>query len=74
VDGWIEAAWSPPAEIGTARANLDATLDAFLSLRGLSRGGLAEDDIRIDLVYLGPGARGCGRRLMIRTTAVPPGG
>ena len=73
-DGWIEVAWSPPAEAGTARADLDAALDAFLSRRGLSRADLAGENIRIDLVYLGPSVGGCGRRLMIRTTALPPGG
>jgi hypothetical protein len=72
VDGWIEVAWVPPAQSGTARADLDAALDAFLSRRGLSLADLTEDDIRIDLVYLGSGAGGCVRRLMIRTTAMPP--
>ena len=52
---------------------MDAALDAFLSQRGLSLADLTEDDLRIDLVYLGSGAGGCARRLMIRTTAVPPG-
>ena len=73
VDGWIEVAWSPPAEVGTARADLASALDAFLSQRGLSRADLAEDDIRIDLVYMGSSAGGCGRRLMIRTTALSSG-
>jgi hypothetical protein len=44
-----------------------------LSRRGLSLADLADDDIRIDLVYLGSSAGGCGRRLMIKTTVVPPG-
>ena len=73
VDGWIEVAWSPPARSRTAKADLDAALDAFLSRRGLSLADLADDDIRIDLVYLGSSAGGCGRRLMIKTTVVPPG-
>lgn len=73
VDGWIEVAWIPPAQSGTAKADLDVALDAFLSRRGLSQADLSEDDIRIDLVYLGSDAGGCGHRLMIRATAVPPG-
>src|SRR5690348_6198449 len=67
VDGWIEVAWSPPPEAGTARADLDAALDAFLSQRGLSRAGLAEDDLRIGPGLHGTECRSLRARLMSRT-------
>src|SRR5689334_19752542 len=45
-DDWIEVAWSPPAEAGTARADLGTALDTFLSQRSLGRADLAKDDRR----------------------------
>lgn len=59
-------AWFPLVRGGTANTEeLVVALDAFLFQRGLSRADLAEDDVWIDLVYLEPGAGGCGRRLMM---------
>ena len=48
-------------------AGLAAALDSFLSQRGLSRNEVANEDLRVDLVYLGPGKGRCARRLMIRS-------
>jgi hypothetical protein len=73
VDEWTDIAWLEPSK-GRAAFMTDQVvrraLDSFLSERGMSRSQLADDDIRIDMVYLGPAKGTCLRRLMIRTRAL----
>jgi len=71
VDDWLEVAWLEPDASTDPKAGLDLALDSFLSQRGLSRKNLADRDVRLDLVYLGPAWGGCAKRLMIRSTALP---
>jgi hypothetical protein len=52
------------------KAELARTLDSFLSQRGMSRNELADDDIRVDLVYLGPAKGRCATRVLVRTAAL----
>lgn len=69
VDEWTEVA-RLESERGPFKAELTRTLDVFLSKRGMSRNELADDDIRVDLVYLGPAKGRCARRVLVRTAAL----
>lgn len=77
LDDWIEVAWLEPTTQGDNRSSeVNAVLDAWLRDRGTMRDKVADDDIRIDLVYVGP-ERGawhtrsltwanCGTRVLVR--------
>jgi hypothetical protein len=71
VDEWTEIAWMEPSHGATQfRSELAAVVQAFLAERGLGGARIADDDIRVDRVYLGPDKGSCGQRVMIRTTAL----
>jgi hypothetical protein len=60
VGEWTDVAWLEPSKGQTvSTTDMVRVLDSFLSERGMSRSQLA-DDIRADLVYLGP-AKGYAR-------------
>jgi len=69
MDEWTEVAWLE-SEGGAFKAELARTLHAFLAERGMSRNEIADNDIRVDLVYLGPAKGRCARRLLVRTAAL----
>jgi hypothetical protein len=54
----------------TIKQEVSRALDSFLSERGMTRSQLSDDDIRIDLLYLGPAKVVCAHRVMIRTQAL----
>jgi hypothetical protein len=68
-DGWTEVACLE-SESGPFKAELARTLNAFLAERGMSRNEIADHDIRVVLVYLGPAKGRCARRLLVRTAAL----
>ena len=67
---WVEVAWLEPKDHGNGMAEISGVLESWLSERGLTRSDIRDDDIRVDLVYLGPVRGACGTRIMIRATAV----
>jgi hypothetical protein len=73
VDEWTDVAWLEPSKRQVAFGKdpeVSRALDSFLAERGMSRLQLADRDIRIDMVYLGPAKGMCTRRLMVRTQAL----
>ena len=69
MDEWTEVAWLE-SEGGPFKAELARTLDTFLSERAMSRNEIADDDSRVDLVYLGPAKGRCARSVLVRTAAL----
>lgn len=70
---WTEVAWVEPSKGqpgSVTKQDVSRALDSFLSERGMSRSQLSDDDIRIDLAYLGPAKGVCAYRVMIRTQAL----
>lgn len=67
---WVEVAWLGPEDHKSGMTEISDVLDSWLRERGLTRSGIRDDDIRVDLVYLGPERGACGTRIMIRATAV----
>jgi hypothetical protein len=70
VEDWIEVGWLESQGGPNVKAELARTLDSFLAQHGMSRIDIAADDIRVDLVYLGPAKGRCERRLLIRRAAL----
>jgi hypothetical protein len=73
VDDWTEVACVDPVSPSDDTAELARVLDSFLSQHGLDRRSVADDDIRIDVVYLGPDKGTCGYRLMVRAAVLSQG-
>jgi hypothetical protein len=69
MEEWTEVAWLE-SEGGPFKAELARTLDPFLSERGMSPNEIADHDIRVDHVYLGPAKGRCARRVLVRTAAL----
>jgi hypothetical protein len=69
MDQWTEVACLE-SDGAPFKAELARNLDSFLSARGMSRNEIADDDIRVDLVYLGPAKGRCARRVLVRTAAL----
>jgi len=75
----IEPEWTdvvtlpPPPPAVNRERELGAALDVWLQGNGFDPAALDDDDIRVDLVYLGRG-RGCEARLRVRTAALRPAG
>lgn len=67
---WTEVAWLEPEGQDNRMGDARAVLDGWLGERGLTRADISDDDVRFDLVYLGPGQGVCGTRIRIRTAAV----
>lgn len=67
---WVEVAWLEPQGHSNGMAEISDVLESWLSERGLTRSDIRDDDIRVDLVYLGPERGACGTRIMIRAPAV----
>jgi hypothetical protein len=65
VDEWTEVAWLE-SDGAAVQAQLERALASFLSQHGISRDSVADNDVRLDLVYLGPTKGRCAKRLMIR--------
>jgi hypothetical protein len=73
VGDWTEVACVEPSKEQAPSAlkrEVSQALDSFLSDRGMTRSQLSDDDIRIDLLYLGPAKGVCAHRVMIRTQAL----
>jgi hypothetical protein len=70
VDDWTVIAVLEPDSSKDPRSQVAEVLEAFLAERGLSRACVGDDDIRIDIMYPGPGHGPCARRLMIRNVAL----
>jgi hypothetical protein len=67
---WVEVAWLEPVGYDNRMAEVSDVLESWLSERGLTRSDIRDDDVRVDLAYLGPERGVCGTRIMIRATAV----
>lgn len=70
VNDWTEVAWVEPVSPSDDKAEVGKVLDSFLSEHSLNRRSVADDDIRIDVAYLGPDKGTCGYRLMVRTAVL----
>jgi hypothetical protein len=73
VNDWTCVIWVEPGSASDVKAELDGALNSFLSQHGLNRHSVSDDDIRMDVVYLGPDKGTCGYRLMIRTAVLSEG-
>jgi hypothetical protein len=66
-DEWIEVAWlEPTAEANNRSSEAKAVLGEWLRDHGIALDEVADDDIRIHLVYLGPERGVCGTRVLVR--------
>lgn len=66
-DDWIQVAYlEPTATEPDRRAAVDGVITEWVLAHGMAREELADDDIRIDLVYLGPDRGACATRVLIR--------
>ncbi len=67
-----ESEWTLIGELktpdDTASDDVQSLVSTWLAERGIERQALADDDLRIDLSYLGPG-QGCDMRVSVRTIA-----
>jgi hypothetical protein len=71
-DNWAEVATlEHPDDSADRKDELALALDVWLAERGCSRDMLTDEDLRLDLLYLGPG-RGCMTRLLVNVNALPP--
>jgi hypothetical protein len=73
VGEWTEIACVEPSKEQapfTIKQEVSRALDSFLSERGMTRSQVSDDDIRIDLLYLGPAEGVCAHRVMIRPRAL----
>jgi len=70
---WTEVAWLGPEGQDNRMNDVPRVLHEWLHERGLTRNDLQDDDVRLDLVYLGPTRGVCGTRIMVRTAALEPG-
>ena len=73
MDEWTYVGWVDPVNPAADRVERNRVLDSFLSQHGLDRRTIDDDDIRIDVTYLGPDKGTCGYRLMVRTAALSEG-
>jgi hypothetical protein len=69
VEEWTQICWLEPND-APLKAELETALESFLSSHGISRDSIADDDVRLDVAYLGPANGHCARRLMIRTATM----
>lgn len=68
-DDWIEVGWVQSRRESERHAEAVRLLDLWLAERRLSRTSIDERDVRIDLVYLGPG-NGCDVRVLVNRAAI----
>ena len=70
-DGWEQIAQLDPAEPGRNRADeVPSVLAAWLAQRGLVPTDLSDDDVRVDLAYLGPDDGRCSVIVSVRRAAL----
>jgi hypothetical protein len=67
---WTEVAWLEPEGQDNRMADAPAVLDGWLRERGLTRADISDDDVRLDLMYLGPTRGVCGTRICVRTSVI----
>lgn len=70
-DEWIEVGWVTATPDSARIRAANQMLDLWLVDHELGRSLVAEDDVRYDLVYSGPGG-GCDLRILVRRSAVEP--
>ncbi len=66
---WIEVGWVSDVAESERFAKAHSMLDKWLVDRGVSRASIPDEDLRIDLVYLGPG-KGCDLSVSIKESAL----
>ena len=68
---WEQVARLEPVEPGRNRADeVPSVLTAWLAQRGVAPTDLSEDDVRVDLAYLGPDDGRCAVIISVRRAAV----
>jgi hypothetical protein len=72
-EGWTEIAYLEPTDPDADRmAEIFNAVSVWLASHSLTRDDVRDEDLGIDLIYLGPDRATCATRVSIRDSAISP--